>query len=117
MTKTTFESLGVSDAVLAVLKNIGFHTPTPIQAQAIPLALEGQDILGSAQTGTGKTAAFGIPLVEMLLATYTEGALVLTPTRELATQVLKTLEPLLAPHKGIHAALLIGGEAMGKQLQ
>ena len=95
---------------------INFKTPTPIQAQAIPIALEGKDILGTAQTGTGKTAAFGIPLVNFLLKTQKDTALVMTPTRELATQVMQTMTSLIG-RGNIRTALLIGGDSMQKQLR
>ena len=95
---------------------INFKTPTPIQAQAIPIALEGKDILGTAQTGTGKTAAFGIPLVNFLLKTQKDTALVMTPTRELATQVMQTMTSLIG-RGNLRAALLIGGDSMQKQLR
>lgn len=111
-----FSSLGLPEALLQALERMQFKTPTPIQAQAIPPALEGKDILGSAQTGTGKTAAFGIPLVNRLM-TGRGSALVMLPTRELAVQVVQMLEALLGKHSGIKTALLIGGESMHKQLQ
>ncbi|PCJ29084.1 MAG: ATP-dependent RNA helicase [Rickettsiales bacterium] len=93
---------------------MGFTTPTPIQAEAIPHALEGRDILGSAQTGTGKTGAFGIPLVTHLMNNAKGSALVLLPTRELAVQVMKALEQFTGRGK-ISTALLIGGEDMQRQ--
>lgn len=98
------------------LARMQFHKPTPIQAKAIPFALEGRDILGSAQTGTGKTGAFGIPLIAKLMENSEVSALVLTPTRELATQVMATLQQLI-PIPNIKTALLIGGEAMPKQFR
>jgi superfamily II DNA/RNA helicase len=111
-----FSTLGLPLSLTHTLAAMKFSTPTPVQAQAIPPALEGRDILGSAQTGTGKTAAFGIPLVAKLLNNPTGGALVMTPTRELALQVLEQLRSLLGSRSGIHSALLIGGDSMGKQL-
>lgn len=111
----SFSSLGLPQPLLHALERMQFNTPTPIQAQAIPSALEGHDILGSAQTGTGKTAAFGIPLVARLLANPQDNALVMAPTRELAVQVLQALRELLG--KKTKTALLIGGESMPKQLQ
>lgn len=112
-----FHSLGLPKPLMQSLDRMKFSTPTPIQAQAIPPALEGRDVLGSAQTGTGKTAAFGIPLVTHLLSNPRGGALVMTPTRELAAQVMKTLQDLLGQQSGIKTALLIGGESMPKQLR
>ncbi|MBI1274990.1 DEAD/DEAH box helicase [bacterium] len=112
-----FQSLGLPMQLMHSLEQMQFNTPTPIQAQAIPLALEGKDILGSAQTGTGKTGAFGIPLVAHLLNKPRGSALVLTPTRELAVQVLEALEKMLGKYSPIKTALLIGGEPMPKQFQ
>ena len=89
----SFESLGLSPALVRALAEIGYATPTPIQAEAIPLLLAGHDLLGGAQTGTGKTAAFVLPMLDKLASTSVAGAprtiraLVLTPTRELAVQV------------------------------
>lgn len=111
----SFNSLGLPEGVLNALKDMHFHKPTPIQAQTIPVALEGHDILGSAQTGTGKTGAYGIPLATYLLKA-SGIALVLTPTRELALQVLDTLKKLLGKKSPIQTTLLIGGESMFKQL-
>ena len=85
-----FTGFGLPPKLLQALNRVGFTQPTPIQEQAIPLALKGCDILGSAQTGTGKTGAFGIPLVAKLMDDPHSAALILTPTRELAAQV----EPL-----------------------
>ena len=112
-----FRLFGLPDVVLQSLDFMSFHKPTPIQAQTIPSALEGSDILGSAQTGTGKTGAYGIPLVTYLLKNSDELALVLTPTRELALQVFETLKQLLGRKSSIEAALLIGGDVMYKQLK
>ncbi len=112
-----FEMLGLPQQLIDSLEILNFKNPTPIQAQAIPHALEGRDILGSAQTGTGKTAAFGIPLVSKLMLTSKGSALVMTPTRELAMQVMKNLESLIGgANKSIKTALLIGGEPIGRQL-
>lgn len=113
---TTFETMALPPELLETLQAMQFLTPTPIQAEAIPLALEGKDILGSAQTGTGKTGAFGIPLIARLLSNPQSCALVMTPTRELATQVMKQLQCMLGKKSFITSALLIGGEAMPKQL-
>lgn len=111
-----FEEMGLPEALMHTLKNMQFNEATPIQSQAIPLALEGRDILGSAQTGTGKTGAFGIPLVAKLLSNPSGSALVMTPTRELATQVITQLQSMLGKRSKIRSALLIGGESMPKQL-
>ncbi len=110
-----FEGFGLSSELNRSLSKMGYQTPTPVQEKAIPLALQGHDILGSAQTGTGKTAAFSIPLVEALLRSPNGCALVLTPTRELAKQVLDVIHQLLGPKSPIKTAFIIGGESMGKQ--
>lgn len=111
-----FDLLGLPEELLVSLKAMRFDVPTPIQAQAIPPALLGRDILGSAQTGTGKTAAYGIPLVAHLLKTN-GSALVITPTRELASQVLAALQQMLGRNSGIGTALLIGGADIHRQLR
>lgn len=113
---TGFSTFGLSEAMLKKLETINFTTPTPIQEQSIPAAMEGKDILGTAQTGTGKTAAFGLPLVHHLLNKPHSMALVMTPTRELAVQVMTQIKSFLPDGSGIKTALLIGGEAMFKQL-
>jgi ATP-dependent RNA helicase RhlE len=102
-----FYQLGIAPDVLKVLERLKFATPTPIQNQAIPIALEGKDIMGIAQTGTGKTIAFGVPIVQRL-ASGGGQALILVPTRELALQVDEALAPLLIPFK-MKSAVLIGG--------
>jgi len=114
---TDFNSITLPDALRNSLQAMKFENPTPIQAQAIPVALEGRDILGSAQTGTGKTAAFGIPLIAKLLNNPVGSAIVLTPTRELASQVIKVIHQLLGNKSNINTALLIGGDSMHKQFQ
>jgi ATP-dependent RNA helicase DeaD len=111
-----FNSLNLEKTLMDSIAVINFKTPTPIQAKAIPIALEGKDILGTAQTGTGKTAAFGIPLINFLLRTQKDTALVMTPTRELATQVMQTMTSLIG-RGNIRTALLIGGDSMQKQLR
>ncbi len=111
-----FLSLNLEPTLIESIAKINFKTPTPIQAKAIPIALAGKDILGTAQTGTGKTAAFGIPLVNFLLKTKKETALIMTPTRELASQVMQTMNNLVG-RGNIRTALLIGGDSMQKQLK
>ncbi len=113
----TFQEMGLPKALNQALLHMQFNKPTPIQVEAIPLALEGKDILGSAQTGTGKTGAFGIPLVARLLSSSHGSALVMTPTRELASQVLTQLQAMLGQKSKIKSALLIGGDSMPKQLR
>jgi len=112
-----FHTLSLPPQLLRSLEHMNFIEPTPIQAQAIPFALAGKDVLGSAQTGTGKTAAFGIPLITRLLIDKKGAALVLTPTRELAMQVMQMLKKMLDKSDGIKTALLIGGESISKQFQ
>ena len=111
-----FEEFGLSASLVESIAKTNYKTPTPIQAKAIPLALEGNDILGSAQTGTGKTGAFSIPLIEAVLRSPKDCALVLTPTRELAKQVLGVLHDLIGKGSDIKTAFIIGGEPMGRQL-
>lgn len=112
-----FADFNLPPFLKASLDRLGFVKPTPIQVQAIPIALQGQDILGSAQTGTGKTAAFLIPVITRLLASNDETALILTPTRELAKQVFDFANQLLGNRAGIKAALLIGGAPIYNQLR
>ncbi len=114
---TSFKEMtGLSEQILTALEGMNFTVPTPIQVQSIPLALAGRDILGSAQTGTGKTGAFAIPLVSKIQTNEIQTALILTPTRELAVQVLAQIHAILGKGSNITTALLIGGEAMPKQL-
>jgi superfamily II DNA/RNA helicase len=114
-TMQNFNELNLPQTLLQALEKMQFMTPTPIQAQAIPVALEGNDILGSAQTGTGKTGAFGIPLVAHLINNPGSIALIMTPTRELAVQVNQMLKKLLSNNTYIKTAQLIGGEVMFRQ--
>jgi ATP-dependent RNA helicase RhlE len=114
----TFESLGVSAPLLQALSKAGLVEPTPIQAKAIPPALEGRDVLGCAQTGTGKTAAFVIPMIERLMA-GPKGhprALILAPTRELAFQIQETIEKL-GRSRRIFASTIVGGSDMNAQIR
>ena len=112
-----FNELAIPTEILDKLTKLEFSTPTPIQTQAIPVALEGQDILGSAQTGTGKTLAFAIPLINHLMTNPKSKAIVITPTRELALQVIKSIQEILSSDLHQSTILLIGGDAMHKQLQ
>ncbi len=114
---TDFSSLTLNPALNKALEKMGFKTPTPIQAQAIPLALEGKDILGCAHTGTGKTGAFAIPLVAQLMKNKRQTALVLVPTRELAAQVSKVLADLIAYYPDLRGVELTGGVPMGPQFR
>ena len=112
-----FYTLQLPQPLLLALEKMKFDKPTPIQAQSIPAALEGRDILGSAQTGTGKTAAFSIPMIAKILNDPKATAIVMTPTRELAAQVLDAVKLMLATSPQVKTALLIGGQSMFKQLQ
>lgn len=111
-----FEGFGLNTELAQSLVKMDYAKPTPIQAQSIPLALEGNDIMGTAQTGTGKTAAFTIPLIEKLLNDPKGSALVLTPTRELGKQIMDIMHQLLGKKSSIKTAFIIGGEPMGKQM-
>ncbi len=109
-----FYGLGIAPKLLAILDQLKFTNPTPIQSKSIPVTIEGKDIVGIAQTGTGKTLAFGIPMLQRL-AKHKGRGLVILPTRELAIQVDENLKSI--GHKlGLRTAVLIGGEPIGKQL-
>ena len=114
---TDFSSFGLPETLLKALAKINFTEPTPIQAQAIPLAMQGRDVLGTAATGTGKTAAFALPMLAHLLDNPDSVALIMAPTRELAMQVLATIQPLMVFHRNIGTACLIGGDSIQKQHQ
>ncbi len=110
-----FDELNLPPALRAALKAINFTTPTPIQAQSIPLALDGRDVLGTAMTGSGKTAAFCIPMIAKMLTNSRGSALIMLPTRELANQVETVVKQLVGQYSPIKTALLIGGDSMPKQ--
>ena len=112
-----FKLLKIEEPLKHSLEKMNFNVPTPIQAMAIPVALDGKDILGTAQTGTGKTLAFSVPLVNKLILDKNAFALVMCPTRELATQVMAAIKSIISDKINIKTALLIGGEAMQKQLR
>lgn len=109
-----FLGLGIAPNILGALEKHKFQTPTPIQEQSIPTAIEGKDVVGIAQTGTGKTLAFGIPMIQRALQGKGTGLIVL-PTRELAIQVRESLQKI-GMDFGIKTALLIGGTPMGRQV-
>ena len=116
----SFKTLGLPAPLLSSLEQVKFVTPTPIQAQAIPLALAGKDIMGSAQTGTGKTLAFVLPALTHLLKNPLSAALILVPTRELAQQVMQAVHQIqqyLPRNTGARTALLIGGAAYATQFR
>ena len=112
-----FSDLNIENKLKRSIELAEFKTPTPIQSQSIPISLEGKDVLGTAQTGTGKTLAFTIPMLNKLLKDKQAMALIICPTRELATQVMETVLKLNIREIGIGNALLIGGESMQKQLR
>ena len=111
----SFYGLGIAPKILDILERIKFKVPTPIQQKAIPLAIQGKDIIGIAQTGTGKTHAFAVPIVQRLLQTKGKG-LVLAPTRELAIQIDEAFQGIAHPF-GMKTACLIGGASMYDQTQ
>lgn len=114
---STFNELGLSQPLIRAVSNMGFEETTPIQEQTIPVVLEGRDIIGQAQTGTGKTAAFGIPLVEKLdVQSGNIGGLVVTPTRELAVQVAEELNKI-GQFKGVRALPIYGGQDINRQIR
>jgi len=110
-----FDGLGIAPKLLNILTELGFDAPTPIQSQSIPVSLEQKDMVGIAQTGTGKTLAFGIPMIQ-LLATHKGRGLVVLPTRELAIQVEENLR-IIGEKIGLRTSVLIGGEPISKQLK
>jgi ATP-dependent RNA helicase DeaD len=113
-----FQSLNLIKPVLSALDDVGYETPTPIQAQIIPLVLEGRDVLGQAQTGTGKTAAFALPLLSRIdLKRHEPQVLVLTPTRELAIQVAEAFQSYAAHMKGFRVLPVYGGQGYDTQLR
>jgi ATP-dependent RNA helicase RhlE len=117
----TFSELKLAKPLLNTLEKLGYNTPTPIQAQAIPYILEGRDIFGSAQTGTGKTAAFSLPVIQLMSATKPEGrrkirTLVLAPTRELATQISENVRGYSAT-LDIRHITVFGGVSQNNQVR
>jgi len=113
----TFADLDLSAPVLKALKDVGYETPSPIQAATIPLLLTNRDVLGQAQTGTGKTAAFALPILSRIdIKQATPQALVLAPTRELAIQVAEAFQSYAAHIKGFHVLPIYGGQSYGPQL-
>jgi len=112
-----FNELQIDNKLKNSISAANFKTPTPIQSKSIPLGLSGKDILGTAQTGTGKTLAFTIPMINKLILNKSAMALIVCPTRELASQVMQIILKLNVREIGIGNALLIGGESMQKQLR
>jgi ATP-dependent RNA helicase RhlE len=119
---TDFQALGLSNMLLKSVQSLGFETPTPIQSKAIPLLLEGRDIMGLAQTGTGKTAAFGLPLIHRLIedkgvpAPKSVRALILAPTRELVNQIADNLRDYVR-HSHLRISTVVGGNSISAQIR
>ena len=113
-----FDELPVSEDIKKAVLDMGFETASPIQSEAIPYLLEGRDVIGQAQTGTGKTAAFGIPMIEKVVAfeKYVQG-LVLCPTRELAVQVTEEIKKLSKYKKGVWVTTVYGGDSIERQIK
>lgn len=115
---TSFAELGLAAHILEAVQDLGYTTPSPIQAQAIPILLEGHDLFGQSQTGTGKTAAFGLPLLQNLnLQETTVQALVMCPTRELAVQVAGEFEKMGKYMRGLRIATVYGGDSIERQIK
>lgn len=112
----TFDELGLSAPILEAVKDCGYETPTPIQEQAIPFVLQGKDVIGASQTGTGKSAAFALPLLTKITHTGQPQVLVLEPTRELADQLAEAFRTYAA-HTDITVGLLYGGVGYGQQTE
>jgi len=112
-----FTDLGLSKELLQAVAYMGFEEPTPIQVKTIPALLKGKDVIGQAQTGTGKTAAYGIPIVERLDArNFMVQAIILTPTRELAIQVAEEINKI-GRFRRIHAVPIYGGQSIERQIR
>jgi ATP-dependent RNA helicase RhlE len=112
----TFEELGLNESILAAVTALGYEEPTPIQEESIPLVLDGRDVVGAAQTGTGKTAAFALPLMQRIgMGSGSPLALVVTPTRELAAQI-ERVASAVAEHTGQRVAIVVGGVKYGPQV-
>ncbi|HKG87194.1 MAG TPA: DEAD/DEAH box helicase, partial [Nitrososphaeraceae archaeon] len=114
MTIATFEQLGVSKEIVKALKEIGFEIPFPIQEEAIPLILKGVDVVGQAHTGTGKTAAFSLPILQKIRRNGPIQALILVPTRELAVQITNEINKF-GKYTGIRTVAIYGGQSIGLQ--
>ena len=118
MEKRRFEEINLSDEIQRGISDMGFEEMSPIQAQSIPILLEGRDIIGQAQTGTGKTASFGIPILEMVdPANKSLQALVLCPTRELSIQVAEEISSLGKYKRGIQILPIYGGQPIDRQIR
>ncbi|MEY2792617.1 MAG: helicase [Bacteroidota bacterium] len=116
--KVRFDELSLSEGIMEAVKEMGFEFASPIQSEAIPFVLEGRDVIGQAQTGTGKTAAFGIPLIEHIIPfeKYVQ-AIILCPTRELALQVTEEMKKLSKHIKGVWVTTVYGGDSIERQIK
>ena len=115
---TSFAALGLSDVLLKALADMKFETPSPVQAQTIPFLLQGRDVIAQAQTGTGKTAAFALPILQQLnMKSQVTQTLIIAPTRELAIQVASQFEVLSVHQKGTSVSVLCGGQDYARQLK
>jgi Superfamily II DNA and RNA helicases len=115
---TKFSDLGISKEILQAVEEMGYTQPSPIQEQAIPYVLEGHDVIGQAQTGTGKTAAFAIPIIDLVEPDFNKPqAIILCPTRELAVQVEGEFQKLAKYHRRITSVAIYGGESIDKQIR
>ncbi|MGA1375319.1 MAG: DEAD/DEAH box helicase, partial [Steroidobacteraceae bacterium] len=116
-TDVTFADLGLPKSLVTALAAVGYETPSPIQRATIPVLLEGRDLIGQAQTGTGKTAAFALPMLAKIDVTRREPqALVLVPTRELAIQVAEACQKYASHITGLHVLPIYGGQSYKPQL-
>ena len=114
--KIVFDDFDIDSKLLEVLNNLGFRVPTPIQYKTIPITIKGKDVIGIAQTGTGKTLAFGIPIIQKILQARKDKGLIILPTRELAIQIEEALRKIGRVF-GLRTAVLIGGSPMHRQIQ
>ncbi|NJN98431.1 MAG: DEAD/DEAH box helicase, partial [Anaerolineales bacterium] len=114
----SFDTLGLSEPLRQAINDLGYEAPTPIQVKTIPLLLAGQDVIGQAQTGTGKTAAFALPILQKLDPKQNAvQALILTPTRELAIQVAEAIHVYAKRLKKVRVLPIYGGQSIGQQLR
>ncbi|UZD23679.1 DEAD/DEAH box helicase [Algoriphagus halophytocola] len=113
-----FSDLGISAEILKSVEEMGYTQPSPIQSQAIPFVLQGRDVIGQAQTGTGKTAAFSIPIIDLVDPDFNKPqAIILCPTRELAVQVEGEIQKLAKYHRAINSVAIYGGESIDRQIR
>ena len=113
-----FDSFGLSEATMRAIRNKGYEISTPVQAGCIPPMLEGKDVIAKAPTGTGKTMAFGIPIIERIDPESEEvQAVILAPTRELAIQITDEIRDLAAFKPGVRTVCLYGGAPIGRQIE